>query len=143
MNNFSNLNWQRYYASTMTASKKGRFTNDGVRKELQKMSDGLKNEGKDASVGCSMHFKRQGVWGSAIMTKAGIKVKIFSEDMYPKGSEKYELFVNDDIDEIQFFVENNSHENNKDFHHLKPKKDEKSKYENKKEIGKSIFNVKK
>jgi hypothetical protein len=118
MNNFENLEWNKYYASTMSAKKKGKFTDKGIRKELQKMSNSLKKEGKDASVGCALHYKDQNVWASAIITKAGLDVKLFSEDMYPTGSEKYNLFAGDKINEIQFFIENNQHTENKSLHHV-------------------------
>lgn len=120
MNNFNGLKFEKGKLQftdgrkLMTATKKGKFTRDAIRDELIKMSDGLKEAGKIGQIGCAFHYQQSNQYVPAKMSAFG------NWSLYDPGdSDRGQAYMNDSINEVQFYVINANDDKTK---YIKPRK---------------------
>ena len=89
----------------MEAPIKGSYTREGLRLNLQKISNQLKNK-KGAMVGVAFHYKKVNDWAPAMYTTAGDNVNIYD----PSDSDKGAMYDGDTIDGAVFYVIKNGDE---------------------------------
>lgn len=99
----------------MEAPIKGFFTRDGMRQNLQKLSNSLAGK-KGAMIGFAFHYKKVNDWCPALYTKAGDNVQVWD----PSDSDKGALYDGDNIDGCVFYVIKTGEEKMPTHH--KPKK---------------------
>ena len=133
-NNFNNLNWiqsqlKMQNGKMMQATKDGKFTREGIVKELQRVSNNFDKRGSSGQIGVAMHYKEMYDWVPGMFTKFGESENIFEV----KDSPSMQKFIGDEIDAVQFYVIRTDVKtdldlaNKKPVSHLKPKKIKKAK----------------
>jgi superfamily II DNA/RNA helicase len=125
MSNLENLNFELSALNIagckmMQAKKKGKFTLEKLKKDMQKISDDLHKSGRTARLGVSLHYKNVNKMAPAIFSNTGQAVTIWN----PKDSpESQHLYDGDEIDEVCVFVIKNVDGKADDQKHLKHKKE--------------------
>ena len=100
----------------MEAPIKGSFTRAGLRLNLQKISNSLKNK-KGAMVSVAFHYKKVNDWCPGMYTNAGDNVNVYD----PSDSDQGAMYDGDTIDGAIFYVIKNDDEIAPT--HQKPKKE--------------------
>ena len=104
----------------MQAKKKGKFTLQQLKKDMQTISDDLNKSGKKARLGVSLHYKNVNKMAPAIFSNTGQAVTVWN----PKDSpESQHLYDGDEIDEVCVFVIRNDEGKADNQKHLKHKKE--------------------